>query len=65
MRVPTAHVRVLRLRYSTALLDRVERVRVENRVAVALLGQKALAVLGEVLIDGVARNERVKVRCES
>ena len=36
--------------------------RVEDRVAVALLGEEALAVLREVLVDGVAGDERVEVR---
>ena len=40
----------------------VQRVRVEDRVAVALLGEEALAVLREVLVDGVAGDERVEVR---
>ena len=38
-----------------------ELVGVEDRVAVALLGEEALAVLREVLVDGVARDERVEV----
>lgn len=41
---------------------RFERVRVEDRVAVALFSEKALAVLREVLVDGVARDEGVEVR---
>ena len=40
-------------------------MRVEDRVAVALLGEEPLAVLREVLVDGVARDERVEVRREA
>lgn len=35
---------------------------VKDGVAVALLGQEALSVLREILIDGVASNESVEVR---
>ncbi len=38
-----------------------ERVRIQDRVGVSLLREKALPVLREVLIDGVARDEGVKV----
>ncbi len=38
----------------------LEVVRVDDFVAVALLGQEALAVLGKVLIDGVASDKSVK-----
>src|SRR5688500_13362384 len=38
----------------------VERVGVQDRVAVALLGQEALPVLSEVLVDGDAGDERVE-----
>src|ERR1044072_2905584 len=40
-------------------------VRVEDRVAVALLREEPLAVLREVLVDGVARDERVEVGREA
>ena len=39
-----------------------ELVGVEDGVAVPLLGQEPLPVLGEVLVDGVARDEGVEVR---
>jgi hypothetical protein len=38
-----------------------EGVRVEDRVAVALLGEEALTVLSEILVDGVAGDEGVEV----
>lgn len=37
---------------------------VQDRVGVALLGEETLAVLSEVLVDGVACDERVERRSE-
>src|SRR5688572_2513678 len=45
-----------------AALSGRERARVHDRVRVALLGEEALPVLREVLVDGVARDERVERR---
>ena len=40
---------------------RRQRIRIEDRVRVALLGEEPLAVLSEVLVDGVPRDEGVEV----
>ena len=50
-----------------SLVSRARRVQpqvlgVDDRVRVALLGQEPLAVRREVLVDGVARDDRVEVR---
>src|SRR5690606_29213451 len=43
-------------------LSRFQCVGVEDRIAVALLGKEALAILRVILVDGVAGDERVEAR---
>ena len=50
------------MRSDDRVVGDAEVVLVEDRVGVALLGEEALPVLGELRVDGVARDDGVDVR---
>ena len=45
---------------STKLLLPLNFTSINDAIGITLLGQEALAVLGKILIDGVARNHRIE-----